>query len=404
MALPILIDQENDNPIDYTTDLVKKMYDTLKDIITLGDEKTGDADADNSDVAVKFTRLKGYAGWSSNPRLVGSNMGLADQNIWFYSKIDVNAFSDNWLSDFRYIGGNNHFTEFGNPYPSAEQQGIIDAIQDNYMDMIIRVKPELSSIMTGFYLAYDTGRDFAHITYDNNGVLGDTIYTNNTSMLFYDSPKINSNSMCQIYYSSADYTMGTDYWGSPALVDYPDSTYIEGSTSDLETIHYYTDMPSVIINPTTNSTSITNINNTFNQNNTNNYYDTYTYNNQTYNYYYGDSYITIYYPDGSDGLPFNDVRNIFNDTLENLNIDVVLPSYTDIKYADQGSFYITPVKQIPPLMPAPDIADTVVDVSDYVTLLGGSLQKCLDIFDTLGLELMLTFTFLSCLVIRHLKR
>ena len=326
-----------------------------------------------------------------------------DQNIWFYSKIDVNAFSDNWLSDFRYIGGNNHFTEFGNPYPSAEQQSIIDAIQNNYMDLIISVKPELRGIMTGFYLAYDTGRDFAHITYDNNGVLGDTLYTNNTSMLFYNAPKLNSNSMCQIYYSSAGYTMGTDYFGSPALVDYPDSTYIEGSTWDLETIHYYTDMPSVIINPTTNSTSITNINNTFNQYNTNNYSDTYIYNNQTYTYNYGDTYITIYYPEGSDGLPFNDVRNIFNDTLESLNIDVTLPSYNDIKYGDRGAFYITPIKQIDTLPAAPDIADTVIDVSEPLSMLSSGFGALLSCFDSLGVTLTLTFTFLSCLVINKLR-
>ena len=145
------------------------------------------------------------------------------------------------------------------------------------------------------------------------------------------------------------------------------------------------------------------INNTFNQYNTNNYYDTYTYNNQTYNYYYGDSYITIYYPDGSDGLPFNDVRNIFNDTLENLNIDVTLPSYNDIKYGDRGEFYITPIKQIDILPAAPDIADTVIDVSEPLSMLSSGFGALLSCFDSLGVTLTLTFTFLSCLVINKLR-
>ena len=404
MALPILIDSEdNNNPIDYTSDLVKKMYDTLKGIIKAGDEQTG-SDGDNSTVPVKYAALHGYAGWSSNPRLVNSNFGLADQNIWFYSRFDLEPYNENWLSDFHYIGGNSHFTEFANPFPDATASAIIDDINNNRMNMDMHIRPEILPIMTKFFLRHDTGRDWTHIIYNNNGVEGSTLYTNYNTYDFGGTPLVSASSECQIWFGSAEYEMGHDYWGNDALVSYPDSTFLSGYGYDLGSVHFYSDMPSVIINPTTDINTINNINNTYNTNNTNNYNNTYTYNNQTYNYYYGDSYITIYYPDGSDGLPFDDVRNIFNDTLENLNVNVVLPDYNTIKYGDQGSFYITPIKQIPPLMPAPDIADTVIDVSDYVTLLGGSLTKCLSIFQSFGLDLMLTFTFLSCLVIRHLKR
>lgn len=139
-----------------------------------------------------------------------------------------------------------------------------------------------------------------------------------------------------------------------------------------------------------------------------------------YNYYNEDGDIIINGGIGSItpvvGLNYNDFKFILDSLIDELNLQFnfggdgitqpldYAPTWEELHYIDQGSFYITPVKQIPPLPSAPDVADTVIDVSDYVTLLGGSLQKCLDIFDTFGLELMLTFTFLSCLVIRHLKR
>lgn len=406
IKLPYIYDTEDDNtglaPIDYTTDLVKKMYDTLKHVIKLGDEKTGKPEDDNSDVAVNFTRLTGFAGWSSNPRLVGSNMGLEDQNIWFYSRIDVNAYSENWLSDFHYIGANNHFTEFGNPFPSSDQQAVIDSINNNTMLMAFRVKPELMDIMTGFYLSFDTGRDFAHIKYDNNGVLGDTLYTNRNTLLYNNNGVYNTNSMCQIYYGSAKYITGTDYWGSEILASYPDSTYLSGSPWDLEVIHYFSDMPSVIINPSTNPNTINNINNTFNQNNTNNYNNTYTYNNQTYNYNYGDNYITIYYPDGSDGLPFDDIRNIFNDTLNELDINVVMPDYDTIKYGDMGDFYIEPLHQYDTIPSAPEF-DGSIDLDVYPSFFGSSVSSLLNFLPN-AISGLITATFVFCILVNRVKR
>lgn len=404
MALPILIDSEDENnPINYTTDLVRKMYDTLKNIIKVGDDVNG-VDNDNSKVPVKYSALHGYAGWSSNPRLVNSNFASEDQNTWFYSRFDLEPFNENFLSDFHYIGGNSHLTEFANPFPDVTGIAIISDIENNVMNMDMHIKPELLPIMTKFYLRHDTGRDWTHILYDNAGVEGSTLYTNYTTYDYKGVTQVNSTSECQIYFSSAEYSVGSDYWGNEILTDYPDSTYLSGSAWDLGTVHFYSDMPSVIINPSSDTNTINNINNTYTTNNTNNYSNTYTYNNQTYNYYYGDSYITIYYPDGSNGLPFDDVRNIFNDTLENLDIDVVLPTYNDIKYADQGSFYITPIKQIDTLPSAPDVGDTVPDISDYLSVVGGAVTSFYNIVDGLGVSLMFTFTFLVCLVINHLKK
>lgn len=102
-----------------------------------------------------------------------------------------------------------------------------------------------------------------------------------------------------------------------------------------------------------------------------------------------------------------------NTTIDDINLNLgdsnnaipaVFPSYDELKYEDMGSFYITSVKQIPALPDAPNVADTFVDVSDYVALLGGCVTKLTSIFGAIGLDMMLVLTFLSCLVIRHLRR
>lgn len=132
-----------------------------------------------------------------------------------------------------------------------------------------------------------------------------------------------------------------------------------------------------------------------------------TENGDTVTIYQGDN---IFYIDDDDhGLTYDDLFNVFNDTIlpfinVNQGTDITFPSYDEIKYIDMGSFYITPVKQIPALPDAPDVSDVSIDVSDYVKILGGSVTKLTNIFGGIGLDLMLVFTFLSCLVIRHLKR
>lgn len=123
--------------------------------------------------------------------------------------------------------------------------------------------------------------------------------------------------------------------------------------------------------------------------------------------YQGDN--NFYIDNDGHGLTYDDLFNVFNDTIlpfinVNQGTDITFPSYDEIKYTDMGSFYITPVKQIPALPSAPDVADVSIDVSDYVKILGGSVTKLTNIFGGIGLDLMLVFTFLSCLVIRHLKR
>ena len=115
------------------------------------------------------------------------------------------------------------------------------------------------------------------------------------------------------------------------------------------------------------------------------------------------------------GLAYADVKFILDSLIDDLNLhfdfaaDGVAPlnpapTLEELRYIDQGSFYITPVKQIDKLPLAPDVGDTVPDISDYLTMVGGAVTSFYNMVDGLGVSLMLTFTFLICLVINHLKK
>lgn len=150
--------------------------------------------------------------------------------------------------------------------------------------------------------------------------------------------------------------------------------------------------------------------------------------NQTIINYNGDTIYNYYSDDGSivingggfgiapiGGLAYADVKFILDSLIDELNVEFdfgsdggeplnYVPTWDELHYIDQGSFYIEPIKQIPALPVAPDIADTVIDVSDYVNWVGGASTALFGILDGLGLSLVAVFTFLSVLVIRHLKR
>lgn len=115
------------------------------------------------------------------------------------------------------------------------------------------------------------------------------------------------------------------------------------------------------------------------------------------------------------GLAYADVKFILDSLIDDLNLhfdfaaDGVAPlnpapTLEELRYIDQGSFYITPIKQIDKLPVAPDVGDTVPDISDYLTMVGGAVTSFYNMVDGLGVSLMLTFTFLICLVINHLKK
>lgn len=154
----------------------------------------------------------------------------------------------------------------------------------------------------------------------------------------------------------------------------------------------------------------------------------YIYNNMNYNndyhtsntYNYGDT--NIYAGGGAGGIVvapvgmfnYGEFKLALDSLIDDLNLNfsnsdnqfpiAEFPSYDDIKYEDMGSFYITPIKQIDTLPEAPDVGDTVPDISDYLSIVGGAVSSFYNMIDGLGVSLMLVFTFLICLVINHLKK
>lgn len=114
------------------------------------------------------------------------------------------------------------------------------------------------------------------------------------------------------------------------------------------------------------------------------------------------------------GLAYADVKFILDSLVDELNLHFDFagdgveplspaPTLDELRYNDQGSFYITPIKQIDNLPLAPDIADTVIDVSEPLGMLSSGFGALLSVFDSLGVTLTLTFTFLACLVINKLR-
>ena len=114
------------------------------------------------------------------------------------------------------------------------------------------------------------------------------------------------------------------------------------------------------------------------------------------------------------GLAYADVKFILDSLIDDLNLHfdfasdgveplAPAPTLDELRYTDRGSFYITPVKQLDTLPTAPDIADTVIDVSEPLSMLSDGFGALLSCFDSIGVTLTLTFTFLSCLVINKLR-
>lgn len=168
-------------------------------------------------------------------------------------------------------------------------------------------------------------------------------------------------------------------------------------------------------------TDISHSNTFYNNNVIYNNSDYHTYNTYNFNGGSGNGGGTIAVGGGAGGLVvglggifnFGDLELSINTTIDDINhnlsnsdnaIPAVFPSYDDIKYEDMGSFYITPIEQIDKLPVAPDVGDTVPDISDYLTIVGGAVSSFYNMIDGLGVSLMLVFTFLICLLINHLKK
>lgn len=158
------------------------------------------------------------------------------------------------------------------------------------------------------------------------------------------------------------------------------------------------------------------------------YYLINNYQTNTYNTTNGDT-VYNYYNDNGDliingggvgiapvvGLGYADFKLILDSLVDDLNLQFnfgtdgtsealqYAPTWEELHYIDQGSFYITPIKQIPQLPLAPDLADTVIDISEPIGILTDGFNGVLGAFDTLGITLMVSFTFLARLCIRKIR-
>lgn len=163
-----------------------------------------------------------------------------------------------------------------------------------------------------------------------------------------------------------------------------------------------------VLVPSSDSDGITNI--------TNNYYEnTYNLDGDTVHNYYNDRGDLVINGGGLGiapvvGLNYNDFKLILDSLVDSLNLQFnfdepleYAPTWEELHYIDQGSFYITPIKQLGPLPVAPDLADTVIDISEPVGVLVDGFDGVLGAFDALGITLMVSFTFIARLCIRKLR-
>lgn len=198
--------------------------------------------------------------------------------------------------------------------------------------------------------------------------------------------------------NSADFYVTPTYYSG----NFPDSFF------PLSCIHEETPSKPLVIMPSSDSSNVYN------------YIDDST----TYEVNIGGDTVYNYYNDYGDviinggavgvapvvGLNYNDFKFVLDSLIDELNLQFDFqeplehaPNWEEVHYIDQGSFYITPVKQIDTLPLAPDIADTVIDVSEPLGILSTGFGALLDSFNNIGVTLTLTFTFLSCLIINKLR-
>lgn len=122
--------------------------------------------------------------------------------------------------------------------------------------------------------------------------------------------------------------------------------------------------------------------------------------------YYGDNYINIGIggsgigggggvAGGAIALSYNEFKFILDHLIDDLNIngnitdgngnklELTVPTFDQIKYGDQGDFYITPLEQLKKLPTAPDF-ETSIDLSDYPETLGTIITDTLSAADAIG--------------------
>lgn len=390
----------NENPAKN----MQKYIDNFLKYIQTNIDITYGSDNDNSEQPLNYNNVpiafQGTCIKSVNSsQISGNSPNGFTGDMYFKYDLVVSQNGDNMVSNLELLGGSDFFIE--NVDNTYYQNLWIDFLNCNYTCTI------KSELIDGYlYLPNDVNNnnDFSkqyHI------LKNEYDYTNITDTNFSG---YSSSSGSQLYIEpwNVEYTIkSSNYnflYGDVCVVN-SHGRNVPNCNDTISKHMATTRAPSVLF--TDNNTVINNYTtyggNTYNDN------DTY---NNVINTYYGDNYLVLapigIGVNGELGFNFDDLVGALEIAVGDINTQLgyglTVPTYDELKYDDQGSFYITPIKQIDKLPLAPDVADTVIDVSDYVDLLGGASTALFNALDSFGLSLIATFTFLSVLVIRHLKR
>lgn len=398
------------DPWENAVEPPQSLVDMLKDFISSSYRKAFNKQEDEnlSDEIVTQTPLDSsdyFTGWAlfnGRPQEVGVSGTLGD--VCYYVEIPFRLFEgENWLGQPFFIGATNHLYNFGH----SKYLDVYNAVNSNYYDWQYYIDTE--------WLTETSPTEYRYIINTrsaNNVYCGVEYYTGAGGVISYEYNQfyssytlsgnriVNDNATLRFGYNTRQYQVANTN-------DELRITSVSGSGggadvgSDMLSVRCKSD-----VFVSTNNSNI--INNIYNNTDNTEYHNTYTYNidNTEYTVYYGDNYILM---PSSNGLSYDDLRVILEpvivdlQTNGNLDSDFYFPTFEDFKYVDRGSFYITPVKQIDKLPSAPDVADTVIDVSEPLSLLSDGFGALLSCFDSIGVTLTLTFTFLACLVINKLR-
>lgn len=387
---------------DVISDLIKTVYN--KALKKQEDNDLSDSEAVLQDLGIDDI-MYGNALFIATPSQSGVSNPLEDYNYWL--EIPFKFFDEyDYFGPSYFIGATDHLTTWRDNYFAVES-----AVNNDYVDYYGGLIDNYISDnnITDYVLKFENlyGSNYPYMDYytGSGGVLSHTATCFTYQYTIGGNRIVRNGAYKQIVF-------GTKKFGINIVDGMKQVVSITGSGN----IPYLTD-DRFFVRDTDDSffftaTDNTNITNTYitNVDNSVQYHNTYTYNYDgddiTINY--GDNYVVI--PRSGDGMGFDDWRTMLLPIIDDLNINggydgtIVFPTFEDIKYGDMGSFYITPVKQIDKLPLAPDVGDTVPDISNYLTMVGGAVTSLYNMIDGLGFSLMLTFTFLICLVINHLKK
>lgn len=389
----------DENPAD----TMQKYIDNFLKYIQTNVDITYGADNDNSEQPLKYNNVpiafQGTCIKSVNSsQISGSSPNGFSGDMYFKYDLVVSQSGDNMVSNLQLLGGSDFIIE--NVDNTYYQNLWVDFLNCNYTCSI------KSELIDGYLCLPNDANNNNDFSKQYHILKSDFDYTNITDTVFSG---YSSSSGSQLYIEpwNVEYSIKSSNYnwlhGDVCVVN-SHGRSVPNCNDSISKHMATTQAPSVLF--TDNNTVINNYTtyggNTYNDN------DTY---NNVINTYYGDNYLVVapvgIGVNGELGFNFDDLVGALEVAVGDINTQfgygITVPTYEELKYIDQGSFYITPIKQIDSLPAAPDIADTVIDVSEPIDMLSSGFGALLSVFDSLGVTLTLTFTFLACLVINKLR-